>query len=311
MLSRRLLRIKVVKNLYAHLKSGSTSLKASEKNLIESIDKAYDLYFQMMSLIVEVARYAESRQEVAKQKKLPTYEDLNPNRRFVDNAVVNLLATSDSVCDEIARRRLSWANHSDIVKDIYNRMLDSDFYKNYMSASINTFSDDRRFVEEFYTSLNEDEALAETLDEMSLLWNDDLGFAIYMVVRTVSTLKQSHTEVRILPQFKSDDDLEFAKTLFIKALVQYEDNQEIVDRYTRNWDVERIAFMDNLILATAIAELTNFESIPVKVTLDEWIEISKYYSSPTSSNFINGVLDKVVEEFKESGRIQKSGRGLL
>lgn len=132
-----------------------------------------------------------------------------------------------------------------------------------------------------------------------------------MVVRTVSTLKQSHTEVRILPQFKSDDDLEFAKTLFIKALVQYEDNQEIVDRYTRNWDVERIAFMDNLILATAIAELTNFESIPVKVTLDEWIEISKYYSSPTSSNFINGVLDKVVEEFKESGRIQKSGRGLL
>lgn len=311
MLSRRLLRIKVVKNLYAHLKSGSTSLKASEKNLIESIDKAYDLYFQMMSLIVEVARYAESRQEVAKQKKLPTYEDLNPNRRFVDNAVVNLLATSDSVCDEIARRRLSWANHSDIVKDIYNRMLDSDFYKSYMSASINTFSDDRRFVEEFYTSLNEDEALAETLDEMSLLWNDDLGFAIYMVVRTVSTLKQSHTEVRILPQFKSDDDLEFAKTLFIKALVQYEDNQEIVDRYTRNWDVERIAFMDNLILATAIAELTNFESIPVKVTLDEWIEISKYYSSPTSSNFINGVLDKVVEEFKESGRIQKSGRGLL
>lgn len=311
MLSRRLLRIKVVKNLYAHLKSGSTSLKASEKNLIESIDKAYDLYFQMMSLIVEVARYAESRQEVAKQKKLPTYEDLNPNRRFVDNAVVNLLATSDSVCDEIARRRLSWANHSDIVKDIYNRMLDSDFYKSYMSASINTFSDDRRFVEEFYTSLNEDEALAETLDEMSLLWNDDLGFAIYMVVRTVSTLKQSHTEVRILPQFKSEDDLEFAKTLFIKALVQYEDNQEIVDRYTRNWDVERIAFMDNLILATAIAELTNFESIPVKVTLDEWIEISKYYSSPTSSNFINGVLDKVVEEFKESGRIQKSGRGLL
>lgn len=311
MLSRRLLRVKVAKNLYAHLKSDSTNLKASEKNLIASIDKAYDLYFQMMALIVEVARYAESRQELAKQKKLPTYEDLNPNRRFVDNAVVNLLANGESVSDEIAKRKISWANHYDIVKDIYNRMIEADYYKTYMNASISTFTDDKKFVEAFYTSLEEDEALADVIDDMSLLWNDDLSFALYMVIRTVSGLKQSHDDIKILPQFKSEDDLEFARTLFIKSLVQYEDNQEIVDKYTQNWDVERIAFMDNLIISIAIAELTTFDSIPVKVTLDEWIDIAKYYSSPTSANFVNGVLDKVVSELTADGRIKKFGRGLL
>lgn len=311
MLSRRLLRVKVAKNLYAHLKSGSDNLKASEKNLVESIDKAYDLYFQMMSLIVEVAHYAESRIEINKNKKLPTYEDLNPNRRFVDNAVIHLIATSDSVNDVIARRKLSWAPYSDAVKDVYNRMVESEYYKKYMSASICTFSDDRRFVEEFFTSLEEDEALNDVVNDMSLLWTDDYGFALYMAVRTVQNLKQSHTEVKVLPKFKNDEDLDFAKTLFIKALVNFEDNQEIVDKYSSNWDVERVVFMDSLILSIALAELIYFESIPVKVTLDEWIDIAKYYSSPTSSNFVNGVLDKIVNDLQQDGRIKKSGRGLL
>ena len=284
---------------------------ASEKNLIVSIDKAYDLYIQMMSLIVDVARYAENRIELAKQKKLPTYEDLNPNRRFVDNAVINLFANAESVSDAIATRKLSWSHYPETVKDIYNRMIESDFYKKYMSAPICTFTDDKKFVEAFYMALEEDEALAEKLDEISILWNDDLSFALYMVIRTVSGMKQSHTDIKMLPKFKSEDDLDFACTLFRKALVQYEENQDLVDRYTSNWDVERIAFMDNLIISIAIAELTTFDSIPVKVTLDEWIDIAKYYSSPTSSNFVNGVLDKIVAELTENGRIKKSGRGLL
>lgn len=311
MLSRRLLRVKVAKNLYAHLKSGSDNLKASEKNLVESIDKAYDLYFLMMSLIVEVARYAESRQELARQKMLPTYEDLNPNRRFVDNKVVMLLANDDEVNDYLAKNKLSWSRHGDLVRDIYGRMVEADYYKEYMSASVSTFTDDRKFVEAFFTSLDEDEALADVVDDMSLLWNDDLSFALYMAIRTVSTLKQSHTEIKVLPQYKSEDDLEFARTLFIKSLVQFEDNQEIVDRYTKNWDVERIAFMDSLIISIAISELVSFDSIPVKVTMDEWIDIAKYYSSPTSATFVNGVLDKIVSELTASGRITKSGRGLL
>ncbi|MBO5732445.1 MAG: transcription antitermination protein NusB [Alistipes sp.] len=311
MLSRRLLRIKVLKSLYAHLKSDSTSLKASEKYLIESIDKAYDLYFQMLTLIVDVARYAEGRQEVAKQKMLATYEDLNPNRRFVDNGVVQLLATSDALGDEVASRKLTWSRHPDTIKAIYNNLVETEFYKNYMSASTNTFVDDRKFVEDFYAWISEDELLQETLDEMSMLWNDDLCFVLFMVVRTVSNLKRSHTDVKLLPQFKSEEDLEFSKTLLIKSLVQYEERQEIVDKYTSNWDVERVAFMDNLIISVAVTELLNFDSIPVKVTLDEWIDIAKYYSSPSSSNFINGVLDRAAADLIASGEVTKSGRGLL
>lgn len=311
MLSRRLLRVKVAKSLYAHLKSGSDNLKASEKNLVESIDKAYDLYFQMMSFVVEVAKYAESRIEWAKQKKLPTYEDLNPNRRFVDNAVIQLIANSDSINDVLAARRLSWVTAPDAAKEVYGRLVEADFYKRYMSAPIVTFTDDRKFVEEFYAWLEQDEALADIVNEMSLLWADDYGFALYLAIRTVQHLKRSHTEVKVLPKFKSDDDLEFAKTLFIKSLVNYDNNQEIVDKYSKNWDVERVVFMDSLIISIAIVELKHFESIPVKVTLDEWIDIAKYYSSPTSSNFVNGVLDKIVADFTADGIINKSGRGLL
>lgn len=278
---------------------------------MESIDKAYDLYFYMMSFVVEVAKYAESRIEWAKQKKLPTYEDLNPNRRFVDNAVIQLIANSDSINDVLAARRLSWSAAPDAAKEVYGRLVEADFYNRYMSAPVVTFTDDRKFVEEFYAWLEQDESLADTVNEMSLLWRDDYGFALYLAIRTVQHLKRSHTEVKVLPKFKSDDDIEFAKTLFAKSLVNYEYNQEIVDKYSKNWDVERVVFMDSLIISIAIIELENFDSIPVKVTLDEWIDIAKYYSSPTSSNFVNGVLDKIVADFTANGRIYKYGRGLL
>jgi N utilization substance protein B len=190
-------------------------------------------------------------------------------------------------------------------------MVEAEFYRTYMSLPTSTFVDDRRFVEEFFTWLEEDEALLDVVNEMSLLWCDDYGFALFMALRTVQNTKQSHDMLRVLPKFKSEEDLDFARTLLIKSLVQYEDNQELVDRYTQNWDVERVVFMDNLILSVAITELVVFDSIPVKVTLDEWIDIAKYYSSPSSSTFVNGVLDKVVADLKESGRIAKSGRGLL
>ncbi len=311
MLSRRLLRIKVIKSLYSYLKSGSTNMMASEKTLMQSIDKCYDLYFLMMTLVVDVARYAESRQELARQKQLPTYEDLNPNRRFVDNRVVHLISTSDSVNDRLAMRKLSWAQQGDLVKDIYNRLIAADFYKAYMTSSEDSLAADLKFVEDFFRWLESDEQLENTLDDMSILWNDDLGFALIMVIRTLSGIRPSTKEIKVLPEFKSDDDAEFARTLFEKALLQYTDNQSVIDRFTRNWDVERIAFMDNLILSVATTELVTFPSIPVKVTLDEYIEIAKFYSTAGSGVFINGVLDKIVGELTEEGKIRKSGRGLI
>ena len=312
MISRRLLRIKALKALYAHLKSESESLMASEKTLIASIDKTYDLYFQMLSLIVEVARYADERQQAAMQKKLPTYEDLNPNRKFVENVVVHLIAESDSVNDYLAAHKLSWARYPELIKALYSQLEQSEYYKKYMTSQERSFREDLALVTDFYTNgLEESEALEEALEEQSIMWNDDLGFALIMVTRTLSNMRASHQEVKVLPKFKSEDDLEYAKELFAKTALNFDKQQQLIEQFTRNWDVERIAYMDNLIMAIAVTELLSFPSIPVKVTLDEYIEIAKYYSSPGSSNFINGVLDKIVSTLNEEGKINKSGRGLI
>lgn len=307
-----MLRIKVVKALYAHMKSDADSLMASEKMLVTSIDKTYDLYFLMLSLVAEMAYYAEQRQEAAKKKQLPTYEDLNPNRKFVDNAVIRLIAQSDSVNDYLASRKLSWAQYPELVKTLFTQLEQSDYYKKYMASQERSFREDLALITEFYTrELEESEILENVLDEMSILWNDDLGFALIMVTRTLSNMRPSHTDVKVLPKFKSIEDLDFARELFAKAAVNFDKYQEEIEKFTNNWDVERIAFMDNLIMATAIAELVTFPSIPVKVTLDEYIEIAKFYSTHGSSTFINGILDKLVASLTEEGKINKSGRGLI
>ena len=312
MISRRLLRIKAMKALYAHLKSESDSLAGSEKSFIASINKTYDLYFHMLSLIVELAHYAESRQEMAKQKKLPTYEDLNPNRKFVENSVIALIANSDSVNDYLAAHKLSWAQYPELIKSLFTQLEQSDYYQRYMLNEERSFREDLALVRDFYTTeLEDSEALEEVLDEQSILWNDDLGFALIMVERTLSNMRPTHQEVKVVPKFKSEDDLDFATELFTKAAIHFEENTALVEKYMSNWDVDRIAFMDNVILALATTELQSFPSIPVKVTLDEYIEISKYYSTPGSSNFINGIMDRIVTTLTEEGKIKKSGRGLL
>lgn len=311
MLSRRLLRIKVIKALFAHLKSGADNMMASEKTLMASVDKAYDLYFQILILPVEVARYAEQRQQLAKQKKLPTYEDLNPNTKFVDNAVIRIIANSDSVNDRVAARKLGWSQYPELIRTLYAQLSESDYYKEYMQRQSRSFEEDKQLVEEFFKELQNCEALDDVLEEISILWSDDLPFILMMILRTLTGLRASHTEIRVPAKFKSEEDPEFVKTLFEKSLVNYDSYQDYIEKFTSNWDVERIVFMDNLILATAIAELTTFPSIPVKVTLDEWIEISKFYSTPGSSTFINGVLDKIVASLTEEGRIKKAGRGLI
>lgn len=312
MLSRRLLRLKVIKSLYAHIKSESDNLQASEKSLVLSIDKTYELYIQMLGLIVDVARYAEERQEIARQKKLPTYEDLNPNRKFVENVVVARIAESEAVQSFLSKHSLGWGRYPELIKNIYNVLIQSPFYAKYMQSQSRSFKEDLQLVTDFYVNCLEDnEALEEALEEQSIYWSDDLGYALMVVVRTLSNMRESHEELRLQPKFKSEEDLIFAKELFAKSALQYGQNELYLDRFTHNWDVERLAFMDKLIMSVAITEIVSFSSIPVKVSLDEYIELSKYYSSPTSSTFINGVLDKAVEALTEEGKVKKAGRGLL
>lgn len=312
MLSRRLLRLKVVKALYAYVQAHSDDPKPACKNLVASIDKSYELFMQMSTLVVEVARYAEERQEIARRKKLPTREDLNPNRKFVENEVVRRLAQNEDINKFNEKHGLGWSKYPETVKNIYNHLLEADYYKAYMENPERSFKEDLQLVTDFYSDeLDRNEVLENTLEEQSILWSDDLGFALILVVRMLSSMRESQSEIRIPPKFKSEEDAEFAQELFEKAALQFDRNRGTIDKLAGNWDVERIAFMDIIIMTVALTEFREFPSIPVKVTLDEYIEIAKYYSTPNSSLFINGVLDKAVERLTAEGEIVKSGRGLI
>ena len=311
MLSRRLLRLKVVKSLYAYVQAHSDNVAAARRNLAASIDKTYELFFQMSALAAEVARYAEERQEIARRKKLPTREDLNPNRKFVENAVIRRMAEDKTLNDFVEKHGLGWSSHPEIIKNIYNNLTEAEFYKKYMANPERSFKEDLQLTIDLYSSLDSNEALEEVLEEQSLLWSDDLGFATILVVRMLSSMRENQSGIKIPPKFKTEEDLEFALELFEKSVLQYDRNRDYIDRLANNWDVERIAFMDIIIISVALTEFREFPSIPVKVTLDEYIEIAKFYSTPNSSLFVNGVLDKAAEKMTAEGEICKSGRGLI
>lgn len=312
MLSRRLLRIKVIKALYAYFQTGTDNIKASRANLRTSIDRAYELYFQMLWLIVEVRRYAEERIELGRNKHLPTPEERNPNTKFIENEMIRRIEESDTVVDFLKKKKLGWSSYPELIKELYCLMTESDYYKKYMDGGSGDLAQDIEVVKAFYSSpaLEDSELLESVLEEQSVLWNDDLGFAIVMVVKTLERVRENQREIPVLPEFKSADDPVFADRLLVEAADGYEANLALVGRFTHNWDIERIALMDNLIMTTAIAEITLFPEIPLKVTLDEYIEIAKYYSTPGSNTFINGVLDKVIETLTAEGRIEKQGKGL-
>lgn len=312
MFSRRFLRIKAIKAIYAHLSGAADSLVAEEKALLNGLDKTYELYFHILSLLTEVRRYAEERIEIGLNKQLPTAEDLNPNRRFVQNAVLAQIEADEQLDHILAVKKLSWNNNPELIKRLYQALVQSDYYKAYMDAEKSSYAADRKVVEDFVIeTIQDDEMLLELLEEQSVNWSDDLDFILIMVLRTLSAAKQDSEKLPLVPQYKSEDDKAFVRRLFAEASVGYKDNLAIIEKFTQNWDVERIALMDNIVMTTAIAEMVNFDSIPVKVSLDEYIEIAKYYSTMGSSTFINGVLDKVVEHLTTEGVITKSGRGLV
>ena len=312
MLSRRLLRTKVVKAVYAHMQCEGLTPTVTEKNFVASVNSAYDLYFHLLALVPEIAEYAAERIRIGENKKLPTYDDLHPNRKFVENKMVARLAEDDGLQAEIKARKLSWKNHRDLIVALYNALTKQTFYQKYMASDTRSFKEDAQLVSDIYMSMLEDfEPLESTLEEQSILWNDDLGFVLTMVSRTVLSTRESHEEIKMMPQFKSDEDLDFAKSLLRNAIAGYERISALIDASMSNWDIERVALMDNIILVVGIAEAENFTSIPTRVTLNEYIDIAKYYSTNSSGGFINGVLDRVISQLVEEGKIVKSGKGLL
>ena len=312
MLSRRVLRTKVVKAVYAHTQCEGLTPAASEKNLVNSIDKAYDLYFHLLALVPEIAEYAAERIRIGENKKLPTYDDLHPNRKFVENKVIARLNEDEELQAQLKARKLSWANHRDLIVALYNALIRQPFYMKYMASDERSFREDAQLVSDIYmTMLEEFEPLDRVLEEQSILWNDDLGYLLTMVSRTILSMREGHEAIKLMPQFKSEEDLDYAKSLLRYTIAGYDRISLLLDNSMNNWDIERVALMDQIILVTAIAEAENFPSIPVRVTMNEYIDIAKCYSTDSSGGFINGLLDRIIARLTDEGKIVKSGKGLL
>lgn len=307
------MRIKVVKAIYAHLQSNSDNLIASQKSLMSSIDKSYDLYFLLLQLPVAMADHARRLQEIAKEKHLATAEDLNPNTRFVDSALVHLIENSDLLNDHMSRRSLGWSQHPELIKLLYNQLSESGKFQEYISnPTSRNIKEDLALMEHFYvTLLQECDEVEDAVESMSMDLCGDLPYVLPLVMRTLSNVRASHTELKIVSQFKGDDDRDFVRSLFERSLVNYAKYQLSVESFMRNWDLERVVLIDNMILVVAMAELIHFPAIPTRVTMDEYIEISKFYSTPNSSTFVNGILDRMTDSLTQQGLIQKSGRGLI
>ncbi|MBQ0081229.1 MAG: transcription antitermination factor NusB [Alistipes sp.] len=304
MISRRVLREKVVKEVYACIQNRKDDRKSAEKELVHAIDRAYHIYIMMLSILPEIQRHAEMVVDNHLHKMIPTEEDLHPNLRFVQNRIIRSLSTSENIAKAMKQYRLSWGGSEDLIRILYQKLTESELYTSYMNNPQEISEKD--FVKKVYMEfLQYSLDLEEYLESKSIFWIDDLGYALLMAARTATTCK-ANQDFSLMEEFTEADDLSFAKRLFLKAIESYEQSRVIMKEFSENWDVERIALMDSVILSVAMAELKNFPEIPVKVTLNEYIDIAKNYSGERSSTFVNGMLDKFVAKFSKEGVILKS-----
>lgn len=314
MLNRRHIRIKVMQSLFAFKGTESDDFSKDEKFLFHSIDKISDLYFSILALLIELQKKANSKLELSQKKLLATTEDINPNRKFADNAVLQYISSNSLLRSVIEKRKLNfWDLEFEYVDVIYKAILQSDLYKEYMAKGASNLKEDKDFITDIYTEIiAPNDSLFDFFEDKQITWVDDLPVVNTALVRTFNKLKLTKPETYLIPElFKDEDDKVFAKDLLKKTLLNQTKYAEEIAQKTTNWDADRLATLDGVLLKMALCEFQKFPSIPVKVTINEYLEIAKEYSTPKSSVFINGILDKVVKEYKENNIHNKIGRGLL
>ena len=312
MINRRHIRVKVMQSVYAILQSHNDDIIREEKFLKHSILKMFDLYVLNLQLIVEVQKLAAKKMVLSKKKILATTLDLKPNTKFIDNKVIAAIAQSVSVGGYIELNGLNnWEENNEYVKIIFEELLKSDLYKNYLASEENSFKLDKAFIVGFFKEIiAPNEKLAEYYEDTLISWVDDIPFVNTWVVKTLS--KQKANGLFVLGSlYKDKDDEDFVSDLFRKTVLKQAEYEKDIAEKTPNWETDRIAEIDMILIKMSITEFINFPSIPTRVTINEYIEISKDYSTAKSSYFINGVLDKISKEFVVNKKIVKIGRGLL
>ncbi len=307
MINRVLLRIKVLHIVYSYYKGEHSSVNIAEKEFLKSITKTYELYFYLLKLITEVTHYAEVKIDARKNRLNPTEFDLNPNTRFIDNVFVKQLASNLSFQEFISENKISWVNHQETVKEIYELIVNSEIYDDYMSDNgINYEKDKIVWRKIFKKIILPSESFAQAIEDQDIYWVDNLDIIVSFVIKTIKKFELGNREEQeLIPQFKDADDLLFAQKLLRNCLQNSDEYKALISENAKNWDLDRIAFMDIVIMQLAITELLSFPTIPVNVTMNEYIEIAKFYSTNKSATFINGILDKIITELKKENRLIK------
>lgn len=305
--------------LYAHFQTEGSEVSQQEKRLVSSIESIYDLYIYLLSSLIEVRDFASNRMEDARLKFLPTEAELNPNTRFVENRFLEQLSENRRLRKNMQRMSVSWADHQEIIRKIFLTFRDSEVYTAYMEKPKVNYRDEKEIVLHLFGDfMLESEAYTSLFEEHNIHWADDIDTASSLLVKTIKKWDADMDEFHDLPPLMINPDEEgedlirdFVLKLFRKTIVHKTEFDKLIADRAQNWDIERIALLDVILLKMALTELTEFPTIPVKVTLNEYIEISKEYSTPRSRQFVNGMLDKLVVDLREAGQINKMGRGLI
>ena len=306
MINRELIRIKIVQLTYAYYQNGNKNIETAEKELFFSLSKAYDLYNQLLALIVAVTKEARRRLEIA-QARARRYGTPDPSMKFTINRFAVQLEENKQLCEFMETQKYSWADEPEFVGRLFEQIESSQMYKEYMESADDDYAADRELWRRIYrTLIQENEELDALLEEQSLYWNDDKEVVDTFVLKTIKRFEEKNgSRQELLPEYDSEEEKDYARKLFRAAILNADEYQRYMSESSRNWDFSRLAYMDVIIMQIAIAEMLTFPSIPVSVTINEFVELAKIYSTPRSSGYINGMLDNIARHLIGTGRLLK------
>lgn len=313
MINRTMVRTRIVQTLFAYYQNTDRTLLTARKTLNKSFADTYDLYFMMLDFANELTAYAQQQMEEQISRARATHSAWTPNRRFLQNRLTRQIFDNRALRARVQEQRLSWDSGMSAISDVYRRLVESDFYREYMEAEKCTYEDDKRLWRQIYQHLLFDSAtLHDALDEMEVVldksnWTTDADVVVSYVIKTIKRFREDSTpDTPLLEMFDSEDEVAFANSLLEKAINGHNDYEQLINAHLKGWDADRIAYMDRIILETALAEILGFEEIALTVSLNEYIELAKEYSGDKSYMFINGILTEILREMKYNGTFFKA-----